>query len=126
MFFDDECSAERHHHEDAENAAREGQHRDLHVIEIAGAVRGQENKRRHREDHTAGDGLTGGSNRLHDVVLENRGTAQPLQHGNGEHGDRNRCAHRQAGTQAEIHRRRSEQQAEERTENHRAGGELGG
>ena len=126
VLLDDERAAQRHHHQHAEDAAGEGEHRDLEVVEVGRAVRRQEDQRRDREDDAAGDRFAGRSDRLDDVVLENRRAAELLQHRDREHGDRNRRADRQAGAQAEIHRRRAEEQAEEHADDDRLGGELGG
>jgi hypothetical protein len=126
MFLHDQCAAERHHHQDAENAAGKGEHRDLHVVEIPWTVGCQEDQRGDGEHDAARNRLTSGSDRLDDVVFQNRGAAKFLEHGDRQHGDRNRRAHREACAQTEIHGGRAEQQAEERPENDRARRELGG
>ena len=92
VLLDDQRAPQRHHHQHAEDAAGEGQHRDLEVVEVAGAVRRQEDQRRNREDDAAGDRFAGRSDRLHDVVFEDRRAAEPLQHRDGQHGDRDRRA----------------------------------
>ena len=122
----DERAPQRHHHEDAEDAPREGQHRDLEIVEEVGAVRREEDQRRHGEDDTRGHRLAGRSNRLHDVVFENRRATEPFEHGNRQHGDRDRGAHRQARAQAEVDGGRSEEEAEHRADDDRFEREFGG
>ena len=114
VLLDDQRAAQRHHHQHAEDAAGEGQHRDLEVVEVARAVGRQEDQRRDGEDDAAGDRFAGRSDRLDDVVLENRRAAELLQHRDREHGDRDRRADRQAGAQPEIDGRGAEQQPEQR------------
>ena len=124
VLLDDERAAQRHHHQDAQDAAGEGQHQDLEIAEVAGAVRRQEDQRRDREDDAAGDRLAGGSDRLDDVVLEDGRAAQLLQHRDGEHGDRDRGADRQAGPQAQVDGRGPEDQAEQHAQDDGLGREL--
>ena len=114
MFLDDQRAAQRHHHQHAEDAAGEGQHRDLEVVEVVRAVRRQEDQRRDGEDDAAGDRLAGRADRLDDVVLEDRRAAELLQHRDREHGDRDRGADGQAGAQPEIDGGGAEQQPEQR------------
>ena len=71
-----------------------------------------------------GDRFAGRPDRLHDVVLEDRRAAEPLEHRDREHGDRDRRADRQAGAQAEVDRRGAEDQSEQHAEQHRLGGEF--
>ena len=82
-------------------------------------------QRRDGEDDAAGHRLAGRTDRLDDVVLEDRRAAEPLEHRDREHRDRNRGADRQAGAQPEVHRRRAEEQPEQRAEHDGLGGELG-
>ena len=114
VLLDDQRAAQRHHHQHAEDAAGEGQHRDLEVVEVAGAVRHQEDQRRDREDDAAGDRFARRSDRLDDVVLEDRRAAELLEHRDREHRDRDRGADRQPGAQPEIDRRGAEEEPEER------------
>ena len=100
VLLDDERAPQRHHHQDAEDAAGEGEHRDLEVVEIARTALAEEDQRRDREDHAGGDRLARRADRLDDVVLEDRRAAEALQHRDGEHRDGNRGADRQAGAQA--------------------------
>ena len=125
VFLHDERASQRHHHQHAEQPAGGREHQDLKISKVAGAVRRQEDERRNGEDHTAGDRFTGRADRLHDVVFEDRGTAQPLQHRDGEHGDRNRCADGQSGAQPQVDRRRAEEQPEQRADDDRLQRELG-
>ena len=102
------------------------EHRDLEVVEVRRAVAAQEDQRRDREDDAAGDRFAGRSDRLHDVVLEDRRSAEPFEHRDREHRDRNRRADRQARAQPEIDRRGAEEQSEERADDDRLERELGG
>jgi hypothetical protein len=124
VLLDDQCTSERHHHQHAEDAAGEGEHRDLQVIEIAGALRHQEDERRDGEHDAAGHGLAGRPDGLDDVVFEDRRTAELLQYGNGQDGDGNRCGNGQPGAQAEIDRRGAEDDTEQRTDQDRLDGEF--
>jgi hypothetical protein len=126
MFLHDQCAAQRHHHQDAKNAAGKGEHRDLHVVEIPGTIGRQEDERGDGEHDAAGNRLARRSDRLDDVVFKNRGAAKLLEHRDREHGDRDRRAHREACAQTEIYGGRAEQQAEQRPENDGACRELGG
>ena len=102
------------------------EHRDLEVVEIARTALAEEDQRRNGEDHAGGDRLARRADRLHDVVLEDRRAAEALQHRDGEHGDGNRGADRQAGAQAQVDGGRAEDQPEHRAEHDRLRGELGG
>ena len=75
VLLHDQRAPQRHHHQHAEDAAGQRQHRDLEVVEVAGAA-GEENQRRHREDDAAGDRFAGRPDRLDDVVLENGRSAE--------------------------------------------------
>ena len=125
VLLDDERAAQRHHHQDAEDAAGEGEHRDLEVVEEALAAVAEEEQRRHGEDDPRGHRLAGRADRLDDVVLEDRRAAEPLQDRDGEHGDRDRRADRQPGAQPEVDRRGAEEQPEQRAEHDGLGRELG-
>src|SRR4029450_86425 len=70
MLLDDERPPERNHHQDAEDAAGEGEHRDLEVVEVLWAVGYEKDERRNREHNAARDRFASGANRLDDVVLE--------------------------------------------------------
>ncbi len=98
VLLDDQRAPQRHHHQHAEDAAGERQHRDLRVVEILRSFRHQEDQRRDREDHAAGHRFAGRADGLDDVVFEDRRAAQSLQHRDGEHGDRNRRADGEAGS----------------------------
>ena len=50
------------------------------VGEVRGSERQQEDQRRDREDDARGERFTGGSDRLDDVVLEDRRAAELLEH----------------------------------------------
>jgi hypothetical protein len=126
VFLHDQRTAQRDHHQDAKNAAGKREHRDLDVVEISRTVGREEDQRGHSEHDAARNRLARGSDRLDDVVFQNRGAAKLLEHRDREDGDGNRCAHGEAGAQTEIHGRRAEQQAEQRPENDGARGELGG
>ena len=126
VFLHDERPAERHHHEHAQNAAGEGQHRNLVVVEVRRAVRREEDQRGNREHDAARDRLAGGADGLHDVVFENRRSAEFLQHRNRQHRDRNRRADGQAGTKPEVDRRCAEDQAENRADHDCFQGEFRG
>ena len=124
VLLDDQRAAQRHHHEDAQNPARERQHHDLQVAEVVGTVGHEEDQRRDRKDHTARDRFTGRPDRLDDVVFENGGAAEPLQHRNRQDGDWNGGANRQSGAQPQVHGGGAEEQAEENAEHDRLGGEF--
>jgi hypothetical protein len=126
MLLDDERSTQRNHHQHAEDAAGEGEHRDLEVVEVLLAAGAEEDQRRDREDDAGRHRLASRSDRLDDVVLQDGRTAEPLQDRDRQHRDRNRCTDGQTGAKAEIDRRSTEQQAEQRPENDRLGRELGG
>ena len=116
VLLDDQRAPQRHHHQHAEDAAGKGEHRDLAVVEVAGPVRRQEDQRRDREHDAAGHRLAGRPDRLDDVVFEDRRAAEPLQHRDRQHGDRDRGADGQAGAQAEVDRGRAEEQPEQRAD----------
>jgi hypothetical protein len=80
VFLDDEHAAQWHHHQHAENSASDGENRDLRIGEVRRSERQKEDHGRNREHDTRGQRLTGGPNCLNDVVLQDRGAAQFLQH----------------------------------------------
>ena len=125
VLLDDQRPSQRHHHQHAENAAGEGQHRDLVVVEVGRPVGRQEDQRGDREDDAAGDRFSGRSNGLDDVVLENRRAAELLEDRNRQHGNRDRGADREAGAQSQIDGRRAEQQSEEDADHDRLQREFG-
>ena len=45
VLLHDERAPERHHHQDAQDAAGEGEHRDLEVVEVARAALAEEDQR---------------------------------------------------------------------------------
>ncbi len=125
VLLHDQRAAQGHHHQDAEEAARESQHRDLKIGEVCGSVRRQEDEGRNREHHSARHRLASGSDGLDDVVFEDGGAPKALQHRDGEHGDGNRGAHGQACAEPEVDGRRAEQETEQHAEDDRLRGELG-
>ena len=124
VLLHDQRAPERHHHQDAENAAGKRQHRDLQVVEITWSERHKRNQRRNREDDAPCKRLARGADRLDDVVLENCRADEPLEHGNGEYRDRNRRADGQPGPQAEVDGGCAEEQTEEDAEDDRFDGEF--
>ena len=102
VLLHDQRAPQRHHHQHAEDAAREGEQRDLEVVEVGRPARRQEDERGNREHDAAGHRLAGRSDRLHDVVLEDGRPAEPLEHRDREHRDRDRRADGEAGAQPEV------------------------
>ncbi len=70
VLLHDQCPAQRHHHQHAEDAAGKRQQQDLRVVEVGRPVRQQEDQRGNREDDAARNRFAGRADRLHDVVLE--------------------------------------------------------
>ena len=124
MLFHDERAPERHHHQDPQDASGEGEHRDLEVVEVARAPLPEEDQRGDGEDHAGGHRLAGRPDGLDDVVFEDRGAAEPLQHRDRQHRDRDGRADREAGTQAEVDGRGAEDQPERRAEDDGLGREF--
>ncbi len=124
VLLDDQSAAKRDHEEHAQSAANGCQHEDGQILEVLRSALEKE-KGRHREDHAGGDGFAGRSDRLDDVVLEDRGFPELLEDRDREHGDRDRSGDRQSGSQSEIDRRGPEDDPEDDPENDRLGRELG-
>ena len=80
---------------------------------------------RKREDDAGSDRLAGVPDRLHDVVLQDRGLAEGAKDGDGKHGDRNRCRDCQAGAKSYINRHCAEEHGEDGPQKQCAKGELG-
>src|SRR4030095_3590737 len=72
-----EGASERHHHQHTQNAARERQHRDLRVIEIARTVRHQEEQRRDLEHHAPGE-MSSGAGSVHPPPRGRDSPADPI------------------------------------------------
>ena len=126
VLLDDQRAPQRHHHQHAEQAAGEREHGDLQIVEVIGAVRGEENQCRQREHDAGGQRFACRADRLDDVVLEDRGAAEALEHRDGEHRDRNRGADGEPRPQAQIDRRGAEDQAEDGADHDGLDGELRG
>ena len=124
VLLDDEGPPQRNHEEDAERAADGGEDEDRHVLEIGRPV-GEEEQGRHREDDARRDRLARRADRLHHVVLEDRGLAEPLENRDRQNRDRHRGRDRQAGAQGQIDRRGAEDDAEENPQEDRLERELG-
>ena len=124
MLFDDQHAAQRHHHQHAKDAAGDSEDGDLRVGEIRRSERQEEEHRWNREDDSRSERLTGGSNRLDDVVLEDRRAAKLLQYRNRKDGNRDRCADGQSCAQTEIRGGRTEDKPEQHTQDDGLAGEF--
>src|ERR1035438_7942866 len=77
VLFDDELAAQGNHEENAQPSAEERECEDAGRFKIEA----QEDERRQCEDNARGDGLSGVSRGLDDVVLEDAGAAEGAQDG---------------------------------------------
>ena len=94
MLIDNQCAAQRNHHENPEEPAGNRDKHDACDLEI----KAEDHDRRHRHAEAESDRFTGRTRSLHDVVLQDRGVAQTEfgkepKKGNREHRDWNRRAH---------------------------------
>ena len=121
VLFHNELAAQRNHEQHAQPAAKERERKDAARLQ----VEPQEDQRRQRENDAGGDGLARVASGLDDVVLQNAGAAKHTQDGDGEHRDGNAGCNRKSSAQADIHRDRAKDDAEERAQQQRAEGQLG-
>ena len=120
VFFHDQLPPQRDHEEHAQPSAQQRQKKDARVFEIEA----EKDQRGQREDDSGGDGLAGVPGRLHNVVFKNRGPTQRAQHADRKNGDRNGGGNGKAGAQANIHRDRAKQNAEDASEKNGAESEF--
>ena len=126
-FLHDERPPQRDHHQDAEQAAQDGDQdhlADLHVV-------AEDEQGRHGDAHAEGDALAGAAGGLGDVVLQD-GRAADAEHlgegaedGDGEHRDGDAGADGEADLEHQVHRAGAEEQAEERADDQRHRRQLG-
>jgi hypothetical protein len=121
VLFDDQRPAQRNHHEDAHQAARDRQDRDARDVEI---VAHQQN-RGDREDDPRRDRVRRRAGGLDDVVFEDGGAAEPAEDRDRENGNRDRCADGEPDLQREVHVRGTEDQPEHDSQHDGANSQLG-
>ena len=73
MLRDDERAAQRNHHQDAQQSAQDRHQHHARDFEIES----EDHDRRHRHADAERDRFARRARRLHDVVFEDRGVAQP-------------------------------------------------
>jgi hypothetical protein len=120
VLVDDELPAQGNHEEDAEPAAEEGEGEDARGFEIEA----EKDEGREGEDDAGGDGLAGVSGGLHDIVFEDAGLAEGAEDGDREHRDGNARGHGKPRAQANVHRHRAEEHAEDGAQQQRTDGQL--
>ena len=125
MLLDDERSAQWDHEQDAQKPA---QHRhQQHPANLQ--IEAQDEDRRHGHRRSEGQRLAGRTRRLGDVVFQNGGIPpaqlgpQPEQRDRDDR-DRNGGTHRQSHLEGQVERRSPENDAQQRTHDHGAGGEF--
>ena len=119
MLLDDQCAPERHHEEDTQKTAAQGNHCDGEQRWFfCDSLLCPDEKDRQREDAPGRNGFSRGSHGLHDVVLQ---YGIPLQdHSYDPHRDdsrRNGCRHRQSYAQSQIGIGRAEDDGQQHAHN---------
>src|SRR4051812_29399716 len=82
MFFDGQAVAQRDHHEDPEDSAGSPQQKN----EESTGIEPQENQRRHGKDYSSSERFSCGSDRVGDIVFQDRSAPQnPFQYSHRDH-----------------------------------------
>jgi hypothetical protein len=116
MFFHNELAAQRNHEQYAEPAANQREQKNPRILKFES----EKDKCRQREDDAGSDRLSGVPGCLHDVVFKDRGASERAQNADRKHRNRNRGSNSEPRLQADIHRDRAEDDAEERSQQERA------
>ena len=103
VLFDDQCTAQRDHHENAQAGSQGGHDHDTPQFKLEA----QQHDGRHRDADPKGDGFTGRAAGLDDVVFQNGGIAEAdlgekLKNRDGNDGNRDRGTNRQAYLEDQI------------------------
>ena len=123
MLFNDQRTPQGDHHQRTQQSAKNGKHQDRDIIEIllshtaAISPDRQEQETRKCERNTGCNTFTGRTGRLNDIVFENGCPEKTPADGDGNNGNRNRCAYGKARFQRQVHRRGAKQASHQATHN---------